>query len=92
MKIKKRYKKFLKLWTEGIELERHQNSEFIEYRLDVLSGRKTIFIGEYDLTRCKFYCNPWLGRSRASKFVKVLMENGLKERVKVLVDEFEKAV
>ena len=102
MRIKRRYKKFLKLWTERMELERHvvkmewyenyQNPEFIEYRIDILGGRRTISIGGYDKELARFYWNTKLGRSRACKYIKILMENGLKERVKVLVDEFQKAV
>ena len=94
MKLKERYGKFLKLWMERIELERSTTiyinhnfykNEYIAYRLKV--DRRTMFLGEYDKRRNNFYWSIEFGRSITDKCVKILMENGLKERVKVLIED-----
>lgn len=92
MKIKKRYKKFLKLWSKKIELQRYVTNIYESYNdhnywLDywLVIGGSNIFIGSYN-NLGEFYWTEFKGAGRRYKWVKVLIDNGLKDKIKSLCE------
>ncbi len=78
--MKRRYKKFLKLWTEGIELQSYSGSWWTDF--SIKSGLRFIFIASKEMQT--YYYRNSCKDSGFEYCLKVLFANGLKDRIEKL--------